>query len=98
MISFIVDCLEQIILSNEDNENNNSINSYVLAIAMYINFNYENIVCQPHMLDFLTSELSFKHMNEISDRYPLYTRRQIETIYIAFNIFIYLYLFTNEIN
>ena len=52
------------------------------------NFNYENIVCQPHMLDFLTSELSFKHMNEISDRYPLYTRRQIETIYIAFNIFI----------
>jgi len=90
MSSFIIKYLENIILTNETKEDNETINSYVLALAMYINFNYEKIVCNENMLEFLTTELSLKHIDEIAVIHPSYTRRQLESIYIAFNVFIYL--------
>jgi hypothetical protein len=71
-----------------DINNESKYDKYLLAIAMYVNFHYERIVSEEYMLDYLVA--SENQLNKFHDLYPEYTRRQIESIYIAFTFIIVL--------
>lgn len=74
-------------------DNKDKDTSFLLALTMYINFYYEDIVSQPTMLNYLVE--SENQINKIALTHPSYTRRQIETTYIAFSIIVILFLFNN---
>ena len=73
------------ILSNIiDNSYSEDNNSFLLALTMYINFYYEHIVCEEKMMNYLVD--SERMINNIASIYPQYTRRQVESTYIALTI------------
>lgn len=60
--------------------------NYIIGFAMYINFFYEDIVSEPYMLDYLVN--SSNQINKLALNYSTYTRRQIESIYIALTLYL----------
>ena len=64
--------------------NQTEIDNCLLALSMYIHFYYDKIVSEPKMMDFLVS--SERVLNKFHLAYSDYTRRQIESIFIAFNL------------
>lgn len=64
-------------------ENQLELDNCLMAVSMYIHFNYEKIVSEPKMMDFLV--ISDRVLNKFHSMYSDYTRRQIESIFIAFN-------------
>jgi hypothetical protein len=85
----ILNILETL-LDNEDKDTN-----FLLALSMYINFYYEHIVSEEKMMNYLVD--SNKLIDKLGLSYPDYTRRQLESTYIAFTICIIL-LFINDNN
>jgi len=77
----------------DDIKNNDHTNNFLLALSMYINFYYEIIVCEEKMMNYLVD--STRIIDKLSVEYPSYTRRQLESTYIAFTIIL---LFVNNIN
>ena len=78
---------------NNNNNNKDKETTFLLALTMYINFYYEDIVSQPTMLNYLVD--SKNQINKLALTQPSYTRRQIESIYIAFSIIVILFLFNS---
>ena len=70
--------------TNDKEEAHTDLDKSLLALSMYINFNYEKIVSEPQMMDFLVN--SDRVLNKFHLIYPDYNRRQIESIFIAFNL------------
>lgn len=70
--------------SNDKEENQSDLDKSLLALSMYIHFNYEKIVSDPQMIDFLVN--SERVLNKFHSIYFEYNRRQIESIFIAFNL------------
>ena len=64
-------------------ENQLELDNCLMAVSMYIHFNYEKVVSEPQMMEFLVS--SDRVLNKFHSMYSDYTRRQIESIFIAFN-------------
>ena len=58
--------------------------NFLLALSMYINFYYEHIVSEEPIMNYLVD--SDKMINKFASMYPEYTRRQVESTYIAFTI------------
>lgn len=74
-------------------DNKDKDTSFLLALTMYINFYYEDIVSQPTMLNYLVD--SENQINKLALTHTNYTRRQIESTYIAFTIIVILFLFNS---
>jgi len=64
--------------------NFNSEDNYLLALSIYINFYYEKIVSEPNMLEYIVN--SSNQIDKLAINYPEYTRRQLESTYIALTL------------
>jgi len=66
-----------------ENIEQTELDKCLMALSMYINFYYENIVSDIHIMELLVS--SERVLNKFHSTYSDYTRRQIESLFIAFN-------------
>ena len=73
-------------------DHHNINDNFLLALTMYINFYYESIVCEDKMMDYLVDSSNL--LDKLGAMYPEYTRRQVESVYIALT----LCLITNNYN
>ena len=78
-----------------DNNNNISNDNFILALTMYINFYYETIVCEEKMMNYLVYSKNL--IDKLGLTYPEYTRRQLESMYIALTICM-IFTFINNYN
>ena len=76
-----------------DNHHNN--NNFLLALTMYVNFYYESIVCEERTMNYLVD--SKRLIDKLSNTYPEYTRRQVESMYIALSVCLVILFITNNI-
>ena len=74
-----------------NNKQETDDDKYLLAIAMYVNFHYEKIASDEKMLEYLVN--SEEQINKFQEMYPDYTRRQVESLYIAFTFIMILTLY-----
>jgi hypothetical protein len=71
----------------------NHSDNFLLALTMYINFYYENIVCEEKIMNYLVESDSL--IKKLNLYYPNYTQRQLETTYIALTICVVISLLTS---
>ena len=65
-------------------DHHNINDNFLLALTMYINFYYESIVCEDKMMDYLVDSKNL--IDKLGLIYPEYTRRQLESVYIALTL------------
>ena len=65
-------------------DHHNINDNFLLALTMYINFYYETIVCEDKMIDYLVDSKNL--IDKLGLNYPEYTRRQLESVYIALTL------------
>ena len=70
-------------------DKNTELDKCLMALSMYINFYYERIVSDAQIMELLVS--SERVLNKFHSTYSDYTRRQIESIFIAFNFIMLIY-------
>ena len=73
-----------------DEKDTTDLDKYLMALSMYVHFHYDTIVSEPKMMDFLVS--SDRLLNKFHSSFTQYTRRQVESIFISFNLLIYLFI------
>jgi len=95
----ILNILENIITTNNNTlseiYNNDEQTNFLLALSMYINFYYEHIVSDELIMNYLVN--SNRIINNFALMYPEYTRRQVESTYIAFTVCFILLFIKDEI-
>lgn len=77
-------------LQNNDNNEMVELDKNLIAISMYIYFNYDQIMTDPKLVDFLIN--SQRVLNKFHRLYSEYNRKQIESIFLAFNIMMLMYI------
>jgi hypothetical protein len=81
--------IENIEEENNTDEKQTDLDKCLMALSMYINFYYEKIVSDVQIMELLVS--SERVLNKFHSIYSDYTRRQIESIFIAFNFIMVIY-------
>ncbi len=71
-------------LQKSDNEEINELDKNLMAISMYIYFNYEQIILDPKIIEFINN--SQRVLNKFHRLHPEFNQKQIESIFLAFNI------------
>lgn len=78
IVNILNNLIDNIILKEDNNDN------FLLALTMYINFYYESIVSEEKIMNYLVDSEDL--INKLSYTYTEYTRRQLESMYIALTI------------
>jgi hypothetical protein len=71
-------------LQNNDNNEMAELDKNLIAISMYIYFNYDQVMADPKLVDFLIN--SQRVLNKFHRLHSEYNRKQIESIFLAFNL------------
>ena len=70
------------------NLTSSELENKLMAISMYIYFNYSTIKNDNKIVDFLNSSQNL--LNKFHTMHPEYSQEQLESIFIAFNVLLYL--------
>ncbi len=71
-------------LQNNDLNEMVELDKNLIAISMYIYFNYEQIILDPKIIEFINN--SQRVLNKFHRLHPEFNQKQIESIFLAFNI------------
>jgi hypothetical protein len=71
-------------LQNNDLNEMAELDKNLIAISMYIYFNYEQIMLDPRIIEFINN--SQRVLNKFHRLHPEFNQKQIESIFLAFNI------------
>ncbi len=71
-------------IQKTDNEEMNELDKNLMAISMYIYFNYDQIMQEHKMQEFLIN--SERVLNKFHRLHPEFNKKQIDSIFIAFNL------------
>ena len=71
-------------LQNDDNTEMVELDKNLMAISMYIYFNYDQVISDPKLVDFIIN--SQRVLNKFHRLHPEFNQKQIESIFLAFNI------------
>ena len=71
-------------LQNDENNEKVELDKRLMAISMYIYFNYDQIISDPKIIEFINN--SQRVLNKFHNLHSEYNRKQIESIFLAFNI------------
>ncbi len=71
-------------LQNNDFNEMAELDKNLIAISMYIYFNYDQIMLDPKLVEFINN--SQRVLNKFHRLHPEFNQNQIESIFLAFNI------------
>ncbi len=71
-------------IQKTDNEEMNELDKNLMAISMYIYFNYDQIMQEHKMQEFLIN--SERVLNKFHRLHPEFNKKQIDSIFIACNL------------